>query len=190
MFLFGKEIYGFRRQRSHHKNERGCRERHAVLHGRDLRQSLQPYGLGQRAKEAQERIAACIGDSPKEITFTSGGLRGGQPNHPLRRGAGGAEGKAAHHLHGPWTPCRPTHAEKAGGRGLRGGIASCGKAGNCHCPAGSGAIREDTALVTIMYANNEIASVLHISEIGTVCRRGAPCSTPTRYRWRATCPLT
>ena len=35
------------------------------------------YGLGQRAKEAQEdartRIAACIGASPKEITFTSGG---------------------------------------------------------------------------------------------------------------------
>lgn len=35
------------------------------------------YGLGQRAKEAleeaRERIAACIGASPKEMTFTSGG---------------------------------------------------------------------------------------------------------------------
>lgn len=46
------------------------------------------------------------------------------------------------------------------------------------------AIREDTALVTIMFANNEIGTVQPIREIGEVCHKKACFSTPTRCRQR------
>ncbi len=45
------------------------------------------------------------------------------------------------------------------------------------------AIREDTALVSVMYANNEIGTIQPIPEIGAVCKRSTGCcSTPTQCR--------
>jgi cysteine desulfurase len=44
------------------------------------------------------------------------------------------------------------------------------------------AIRPDTALVTIMFANNEIGTIQPIKEIGALCRSRASPSTPTRCR--------
>ena len=132
------------------------------------------YGLGQQAKEvledARERIAACIGASPKEITFTSGGSEA--DNQAIRSAAllGARKGKRhiistafEHHavLHTP---------EKPEGEGFEVELLPVGELGTVTAQQVAEAIREDTALVTVMYANNEIGSILPISEIGRVCR--------------------
>lgn len=48
------------------------------------------------------------------------------------------------------------------------------------------AIRPDTALVTIMYANNEIGTIQPIAEIGELCKQRVSSSTQTQYRLSAT----
>jgi cysteine desulfurase len=48
------------------------------------------------------------------------------------------------------------------------------------------AIRPDTAIVSIMFANNEIGTIQPIAEIGAICREAGCCSTPMRYRQWAT----
>ena len=44
------------------------------------------------------------------------------------------------------------------------------------------AIRPQTGLVSIMFANNEIGTIYPIKEIGAICRQQAFCSTPMLYR--------
>ena len=132
------------------------------------------YGLGQRAKEiledARERIAACIGASPKEITFTSGGSEA--DNQAIRSAAllGARKGKR-HIISTAFEHHAVLHTlKKLEGEGFEVELLPVGELGTVTAQQVSEAIREDTALVTIMYANNEIGSVLPISEIGPVCR--------------------
>ena len=132
------------------------------------------YGLGQRAKEiledARERIAACIGASPKEITFTSGGSEA--DNQAIRSAAllGAQKGKR-HIISTAFEHHAVLHTlKKLEGEGFEVELLPVGELGTVTAQQVSEAIREDTALVTIMYANNEIGSVLPISEIGPVCR--------------------
>ena len=132
------------------------------------------YGLGQRAKEvledARERIAACIGASPKEITFTSGGSEA--DNQAIRSAAllGAWKGKR-HIISTAFEHHAVLHTlKRLEGEGFEVELLPVGDLGTVTAQQVAEAIREDTALVTVMYANNEIGSVLPIPEIGAVCR--------------------
>lgn len=132
------------------------------------------YSLGQRAKEAledaRERIAACIGASPKEITFTAGGSEA--DNQAIRSAAllGARKGKR-HIISTAFEHHAVLHTlKRLEGEGFEVELLPVGTLGTVTAQQVSEAIREDTALVTIMYANNEIGSVLPVSEIGAVCR--------------------
>ncbi len=148
------------------------------------------YGLGQRAKEAQEdartRIAACIGASPREITFTSGGSEA--DNQAIRSAAAlGARRGKRHIISTVFEHHAVLHTlKKLEGEGFEVELLPVGTLGTVTAQQVSEAIREDTALVTIMYANNEIGSILPVSEIGTVChfphRRGTGGGTSAHRR--------
>ena len=131
------------------------------------------YGLGQQAKEAleraRERLAACIGASPREITFTSGGSEA--DNQAIRSAAllGAHKGKR-HIISTAFEHHAVLHTlKRLEKEGFEVELLPVGSAGNISADQVAAAIREDTALVTTMYANNEIGSVLPISEIGAVC---------------------
>ncbi|MEY8259269.1 aminotransferase class V-fold PLP-dependent enzyme [Oscillospiraceae bacterium 50-60] len=132
------------------------------------------YGLGQRASEtlqnARERIAACIGASPKEITFTSGGSEA--DNQAIRSAAllGARKGKR-HIISTAFEHHAVLHTlKKLEDEGFEVELLPVGKLGTVTAQQAADAIRTDTALVTVMYANNEIGSILPVSEIGAVCR--------------------
>ena len=129
------------------------------------------YGLGQRAREAledaRERIAACIGASSKEITFTSGGSEADNRSAAL---LGSRKGKR-HIISTAFEHHAVLHTlKKLEGEGFEVELLPVGELGTVTADQVAEAIREDTALVTIMYANNEIGSVLPVPEIGAVCR--------------------
>lgn len=132
------------------------------------------YAVGQRAAEAlqdaRERLAACIGASPKEITFTSGGSEA--DNQAIRSAAlqGARKGKR-HIISTAFEHHAVLHTlKKLEGEGFQVELLPVGELGTVTAQQVADAIREDTALVTIMYANNEIGSVLPVSDIGAVCR--------------------
>lgn len=132
------------------------------------------HSMGQRAKEALEKaraeVAACLGASPAEIYFTSGGSEA--DNQAILSAAKIGERKGKKHI---ITTAFEHHAvlhtlgrlEK---EGFEVTYLSVGKKGNVTAEEVAAAIREDTCLVTMMTANNEIGSVLPIAEIGAVCR--------------------
>lgn len=132
------------------------------------------YGLGQRAKEvledAREQIAVCIGALPGEITFTSGGSEA--DNQAIRSAALSGARKGKRHI---VSTAIEHHAvlhtlKKLEREGFEIELLPVNELGMVTARQVSEAIREDTALVTIMYANNEIGTVLPVSEIGAVCR--------------------
>ena len=132
------------------------------------------YGLGQRAAEvlqdARERIAACIGASCKEITFTSGGSEA--DNQAIRSAAllGAQRGKR-HIISTAFEHHAVMHTlKRLEGEGFEVELLPVGGLGTVTAGQVAAAIREDTALVTVMYANNEIGSILPIPEIGAACR--------------------
>lgn len=138
--------------------------------------------MGQRAKEAledaRERIAACIGASPKEITFTSGGSEA--DNQAIRSAAAlGARNRKRHIISTTFEHHAVLHTlKKLEGEGFEVELLPVGELGTVTARQVAEAVREDTALVTIMYANNEIGSILPIAEIGAVCReQGIPFHT-------------
>lgn len=132
------------------------------------------YDLGQRAAEvledARARIAACIGAQPREITFTSGGSEA--DNQAIRSAARiGAERGKRHILSTAFEHHAVLHTlEQLGKEGYEIELLPVGEKGTVTVQQVAQAIREDTALVTIMYANNEVGSVLPIPEIGALCR--------------------
>lgn len=132
------------------------------------------HSVGQRAAEAlsdaRERIARIIGCSPKEITFTSGGSEA--DNQALISAAKIGERKGKKHI---VSTAFEHHAilhtlEKLKKQGFETELLSVGEKGTVTPEQVANAIREDTCLVSVMYANNEIGSVLPIEEIGKICR--------------------
>ena len=128
------------------------------------------YGLGQRAAEvlqdARERIAACIGASCKEITFTSGGSEA--DNQAIRSAAllGARRGKrhiisTAFEHHAVLHTLRRLEKE-----GFEVTYLPVHENGMVRLDELEAAIRPDTCLVTIMFVNNEIGTVQPIREIG------------------------
>ena len=132
------------------------------------------HTIGQQAAEAlmnaRQTVAACLGCQPREITFTSGGSEA--DNQALVSAARIGERKGKKHI---ISTAFEHHAilhtlKKLEKEGFEVQLLDVGPTGTVTAQQVADAIREDTCLVTIMYANNEIGSVMPIPEIGTVCR--------------------
>ena len=132
------------------------------------------YRLGQEAAEAlqsaRETVAACLGCTPREITFTSGGSEA--DNQALISAARIGERKGKKHI---ISTAFEHHAilhtlKKLEKEGFEVELLPVGPIGTITAQQVADAIRPDTCLVTTMYANNEIGSILPIAEIGAVCR--------------------
>ncbi|WP_251317665.1 cysteine desulfurase NifS [Flintibacter muris] len=132
------------------------------------------YAAGQRAAEAlqsaRERVAACIGASPKEITFTSGGSEADNQAILSAAQMGARQGKT-HIVSTAFEHHAVLHTlKKLEGQGFEVELLPVGPLGTVTSRQVEQAIRPNTCLVTVMYANNEIGSVLPVGEIGAVCR--------------------
>ena len=132
------------------------------------------HTVGQRAAEAlqasRERIAALLGCSAREIYFTSGGSEA--DNQALLSAAmlGARKGKK-HIISTAFEHHAVLHSlKRLQAQGFEVELLPVGETGTVTAEAVAAAIRDDTCLVTVMYANNEIGSVLPIAEIGKVCR--------------------
>ena len=133
------------------------------------------YTHGQKAREvlekSREEVAAVIGASPEEITFTSGGSEA--DNQAIRSVA--AIGKKNGKMHIVSTAFEH-HAvlhtlEALKKEGFEVTLLDVHENGIVRPAEAEAAIREDTCLVTVMYANNEIGTIQPIREIGEICRR-------------------
>ena len=132
------------------------------------------HSMGQRAKEVLEEarasIAASLGANPNEIYFTSGGSEADNQAILSAATIGARKGKK-HIVSTAFEHHAVLHTlKKLEKEGYEVTYLSVGTEGNVSPEAVARAIREDTCLVTVMTANNEIGSVLPIREIGTVCR--------------------
>ena len=132
------------------------------------------HSAGQRAKEelekAREAVAACLGATAREIYFTSGGSEA--DNQAIRSAAykGAAKGKK-HIISTNFEHHAVLHTlKKLEGEGFEVTYLPVDGNGLITPAQVEEAIRPDTALVTIMYANNEVGTILPIKEIGAVCR--------------------
>lgn len=131
------------------------------------------YAPAQRAAEAlrdaRARIAACLNASPDEIIFTSGGSEA--DNQALLSAAqAGAQAGKRHIISTAIEHHAVLHTlEKLEREGYKVELLDVNSNGVVSVAQLERAIREDTCLVTVMYANNEIGSIQPISEIGTIC---------------------
>lgn len=140
------------------------------------------HTIGQEAKEALEnaraKIAACLGCEPREIYFTSGGSEA--DNQAIRSAAiNGAKKGKKHIISTTFEHHAVLHTlKKLQEEGFEITLLDVHSNGMVYPEQVKEAIRPDTCLVTIMYANNEIGSVMPISEIGAVCKSaGVPFHT-------------
>ena len=132
------------------------------------------HTVGQKANEAlQNARATCarlLNCDPKEIYFTSGGSEA--DNQAIRSAAlmGAKKGKK-HIISTAFEHHAVLHTlKKLEKEGFEVQLLDVGPLGTVTAQQVADAIREDTCLVTIMYANNEIGSILPIAEIGAVCK--------------------
>ena len=132
------------------------------------------HTVGQRANEAlqsaRETVARCLGCDPKEIIFTSGGSEADNQAIISAARFGARKGKK-HILSTAFEHHAVLHTlKKLEKEGFEVELLPVGTTGTVTPEQVAAAIRPDTALVTIMYANNEIGSILPIPEIGAVCK--------------------
>jgi cysteine desulfurase len=132
------------------------------------------YGAGQRAKEALEaaraEVARCIGAEPREIIFTSGGSE--SDNQAILTAAEFGKAKGRRHIvsdtiehHAVLHTLRKLEKD-----GFDVTYVPVGANGIINASDIKAAIRDDTCLVTMMYANNEIGTVQPVPEVGAICR--------------------
>ncbi len=133
------------------------------------------HTAGQTAKEALERaradIGGCLNADPREIYFTSGGSE--SDNQAIRSCAENGAVKGKKHI---ITTAFEHHAvlhtvKKLEKEGFEATYLGVGADGFVTAEQVKNAIRPDTALVTVMYANNEVGTIQPIREIGAVCRQ-------------------
>lgn len=132
------------------------------------------YGVGQKAKEALEdarrRASAVLKCEPREIYFTSGGSEADNQAIISAARFNAAKGKK-HIISTAFEHHAVLHTlDKLKKEGFEIELLDVHSNGIVTAEQVKNAIREDTALVTIMYANNEIGTIQPISEIGAVCR--------------------
>ena len=132
------------------------------------------HQIGMAANDAlqtaREQIARCLGCMPKEIFFTSGGTE--SDNQAIVSAAMlGAKQNKRHIISTAFDHHAVLHTlRRLKEQGFEIQLLDVGAEGNITAAQVEEAIRPDTCLVTVMFANNEIGSVLPIAEIGEVCR--------------------
>ena len=133
------------------------------------------HSMGKEAAkvlfEARQTIARCINCQPREIYFTSGGSE--SDNQAIRSAA--HAGKKNNKLHIISTAIEH-HAvlhtlDRLKSEGFDIQLLDVDQRGLVSPRQIADAIRKDTCLVTVMYANNEIGTILPIKEIGEICRK-------------------
>ena len=140
------------------------------------------YAFGQKAAEAlqqaRETVAACINAEPREITFTSGGSEADNQAIVSAARLGARKGKK-HLISTQFEHHAVLHTlSKLEKEGFEVTLLDPHSDGVIRVEDVEAAIRPDTALVTIMFANNEIGTVQPIAEIGALCRaKGIPFHT-------------
>ena len=132
------------------------------------------HSVGQKAAEtllaARETVAQCLGCQAREIYFTSGGSEADNQAIVSAARLGAKKGKK-HIISTAFEHHAVLHTlKKLEKEGFEVELLPVGEIGTVTAEQVKAAIRPDTCLVTIMYANNEIGSVLPIAEIGAVCR--------------------
>lgn len=132
------------------------------------------HSVGQEANEAladaRERIAKLLGCDAKEIIFTSGGSEA--DNQAILSAARIGERKGKKHI---VSTAFEHHAvlhtlDKLKKEGFEITLLDVHENGIVTAEQIAEAIRPDTCLVTVMYANNEIGTIQPIAEIGAVCK--------------------
>ena len=132
------------------------------------------YAFGQEAKEALERaretVAGVLNCEPREIIFTSGGSEA--DNQAIRSAADiGARAGKRHIISTAFEHHAVLHTlSKLEKEGFEVTLLDVHSDGLVRVEELAAAIRPDTCLVTVMYANNEIGTIQPIAEIGRVCR--------------------
>ena len=140
------------------------------------------HSVGQEAKEVLEasraKIAAALGCEPREIIFTSGGSEADNQAIISAARLGARKGKK-HIISTAFEHHAVLHTlNRLEKEGFEITLLDVKNNHNITAQQVRDAIRPDTCLVTVMYANNEIGSVLPISEIGAVCKEaGVPFHT-------------
>ena len=141
------------------------------------------HTVGQVAKEAldaaRKTVADCLGCEPREIIFTSGGSEADNQAIISAARLGARKGKK-HIISTAFEHHAVLHTlNKLEKEGFEVTYLDVNNANhNVSAQQVKDAIREDTCLVTTMYANNEIGSVLPIAEIGAICKEaGIPFHT-------------
>lgn len=133
------------------------------------------YSLGQEAKkpleEARETVAQCLGAQPREIYFTSCGTE--SDNWAIKGAAYAMRRKGKTHIvtsafehHAVLHTCQALEKE-----GFTVTYLPVHENGIVRPEELEAALMENTGLVTIMYANNEIGTIQPIPEIGAICKR-------------------
>jgi cysteine desulfurase len=132
------------------------------------------HRLGRRAQEAVQRaraqLAELIGAESDEIVFTSGGTESSNlaiQGHLLQRAPDGNGHLVISSIEHPAT-VQPAHWLQRWGYQLS--VVGCDSAGVVNPADVASAIRDETILVSIMHANNEVGSIQPIAEIAAVCR--------------------
>ena len=132
------------------------------------------HSPGQRASEAlshaRERIARQLNCTPRELTFTSGGSEA--DNQAIRSAAllGARQGKR-HIISTAFEHHAVLHTlDRLEREGFAVTLLDVHENGLIRPEQVAQAIREDTCLVTVMYANNEIGTIQPVAEIGAICR--------------------
>ena len=133
------------------------------------------YEFGQKSKEvleeARAKVAASIGANPKEIYFTSGGSESDNQAINSAAKAGALAGKK-HIISSAFEHHAVLHTlNKLKKEGFDITLLDVHENGLIDPKEVEDAIREDTCLVTIMFANNEIGTIEPIREIGEVCKK-------------------
>ena len=132
------------------------------------------YAFGQEAKEALERaratVAGALNCEPREIIFTSGGSEA--DNQAIRSAAAiGVRAGKRHIISTAFEHHAVLHTlSKLEKEGFEVTLLDVHSDGLVRVEELAAAIRPDTCLVTVMYANNEIGTIQPIAEIGRICR--------------------
>ena len=140
------------------------------------------HSVGQEAKEvledARARVAKILGCEPREIYFTSGGSEADNQAIVSAARLGAKKGKK-HIISTAFEHHAVLHTlNRLEKEGFEVTLLDVKNNHNITAQQVKDAIREDTCLVTCMYANNEIGSILPIAEIGAICKEaGIPFHT-------------
>ena len=132
------------------------------------------HSAGQKANEAlanaRERIAGLLGCEAREITFTSGGSEADNQAIISAARLGARKGKK-HIVSTAFEHHAVLHTlDRLAKEGFEVTLLDVHENGVILPEQAAEAIREDTCLVTVMYANNEIGTIQPIKEIGAICR--------------------